>query len=128
MGMWNEFKTFALRGNALDLAVGVVIGGAFTAIVNALVNDIILPPFGAALGGVKFSQLTLPLGGSAALPYGLFIQAIVNFAAIAFGLFIIVQVINHLFRKRETPPPAAPPKKSDELIVLEQIRDSLAGR
>ncbi len=124
MNMWKEFKTFALRGNALDLAVGVVIGGAFTAIVNSLVNDIILPPFGAALGGVKFSELTLPLGGTAVLQYGLFIQAIVNFAAIAFGLFIIVQVINHLFRKRETPP-AAPLKKSDELVVLEQIRDAL---
>ncbi len=127
--MWQEFKTFALHGNSLDLAVGVVIGGAFTAIVNALVNYIVLPPFGALLGGVKFSSLTLSLGGKAVPPYGLFVQAVVNFAAVAFGLFVIVKFINRFLGGRaRTQTSVAPSPKSQELVVLEEIRDSLRGQ
>ncbi len=119
-----EFKTFALRGNALDLAVGVVIGAAFNSIVNSLVADILTPPLGMLMGGVDFSSLSFVLSGDAAINYGLFIEATVSFIITAFALFLLIKFINTFLRKAETEP-KAPAPKSAELQVLEDIRDSL---
>ncbi|MFZ1987873.1 MAG: large-conductance mechanosensitive channel protein MscL [Minisyncoccia bacterium] len=118
-----EFKTFALRGNAIDLAIGVVVGAAFNDITNSLVANIITPPLGLLIGGIDFSDLVIPLGGTAALQYGLFLESIIHFVIIAFALFALVKFINRLARR--TPQESAPPKKSAELSVLEDIRDSL---
>jgi large conductance mechanosensitive channel len=119
-----EFKTFALRGNALDLAVGVVIGAAFNGIVNSLVTDVLTPPIGLLMGGVDFSTLAFVLSGDAAIHYGRFIQATISFIITAFALFLLVKFINTFLRKAQEEP-KAPAPKSDELVVLEEIRDSL---
>lgn len=118
-----EFKSFALRGNALDLAVGVVIGAAFTAITNSLVADIISPPIGFVIGGVDFADLSLPLGGGVVLAYGHFIQAVVSFVITAFALFLLVKLINRFLHHAHKD--AAPPVKSPEVALLEEIRDLL---
>ena len=94
--MFEEFRKFALRGNVLDMAVGIVIGAAFTAVTNSLVNNILTPPIGLLVGGIDFSNLGVTLGGDAVLEYGLFIQAIVNFVITAFALFLLVRFINRL--------------------------------
>lgn len=117
----DEFKAFALRGNALDLAIGVVIGAAFGAITNSLVDDIITPPLGYLIGGIDFAELSFVMGDGVAIHYGLFIQALVNFIIIAFALFLVVKAMNKVIKKEEK----ATPKKSAELVVLEEIRDSL---
>lgn len=118
----DEFKTFVSRGNVIDLAVGVIIGGAFNTIVNSLVNDIFMPLIGIIIGGINFSGLVLKIG-EASINYGLFIQNVINFLATAFCLFILVKFINKFHKKKEEPKKA--PKKSDEIILLEQIRDLL---
>lgn len=118
--MWKEFREFALKGNAVDLAIGVVIGAAFGAVVNSLVKDVIMPPIGLALGGVDFSNLFLVLGhgtypslkaaqeaGAATLNYGVFINTLINFFIIAAALFVVVKTINRL--KREEPAAAPAP-------------------
>lgn len=123
-----EFKTFALRGNVVDLAVGVVIGAAFTAITNSLVNNVLTPPIGLLLGGIDFSKLGVTLGGEAVIAYGLFIQAVINFIITAFALFLFVKFINRLTRiAREEQQDGVQPQaaKSPELQVLEEIRDLL---
>lgn len=123
-----EFKAFALRGNALDLAVGVVIGAAFTAITTSLVTNIITPPIGLLIGGIDFSKLGFTLGGDAVIGYGLFIQALINFIITAFALFLFVKFLNKITRvarKKEDDAAAEPTAKSAELQVLEEIRDSL---
>lgn len=125
----NEFKTFISRGNVLDLAVGVIIGGAFNTIVNSLVNDIFMPIIGIIIGGINFSGLVLKIG-EAIIKYGLFIQNIINFLATAFCLFLLVRVINNFHKmkekneKKEEKKEEAP-KKSDEVVLLEEIRDLL---
>ena len=125
----NEFKTFISRGNVLDLAVGVIIGGAFNTIVNSLVNDIFMPLIGIIIGGINFSGLVLKIG-EATINYGLFIQNIINFLATAFCLFLLVRVINNFHKmkekneKKEEKKEEAP-KKSDEIVLLEEIRDLL---
>ena len=125
----NEFKTFISRGNVLDLAVGVIIGGAFNTIVNSLVNDIFMPLIGIIIGGINFSGLVLKIG-EATIKYGLFIQNIINFLATAFCLFLLVRVINNFHKmneqteKKEEKKEEAP-KKSDEVVLLEEIRDLL---
>lgn len=125
----NEFKTFISRGNVLDLAVGVIIGGAFNTIVNSLVNDIFMPLIGIIIGGINFSGLVLKIG-EATINYGLFIQNIINFIATAFCLFLLVRVINNFHKmkekneKKEEKKEEAP-KKSDEVVLLEEIRDLL---
>lgn len=125
----NEFKTFISRGNVLDLAVGVIIGGAFNTIVNSLVNDIFMPIIGIIIGGINFSGLVLKIG-EATINYGIFIQNIINFIATAFCLFLLVRVINNFHKmkekneKKEEKKEEAP-KKSDEVILLEEIRDLL---
>lgn len=116
-----EFKAFALRGNVLDLAIGVVIGTAFGAITSSLVADIITPILGLIIGGINFSALGVSLGGEAVLAYGKFIQALINFTIIAFALFVVMKGINKL-KKKEAEHPTV---KSAELTVLEEIRDSL---
>ena len=125
----NEFKTFISRGNVLDLAVGVIIGGAFNTIVNSLVNDIFMHLIGIIIGGINFSGLVLKIG-EATIKYGLFIQNIINFLATAFCLFLLVRVINNFHKmkekneKKEEKKEEAP-KKSDEVVLLEEIRDLL---
>lgn len=121
--MLKEFRDFAMRGNVLDLAVAVVIGAAFTAIVNSLVNDLIMPLIGLILGGLDFSSLAITVR-EAVIAYGKFIQAIVNFLIIAFALFMVVRSINKL-QKKEAPAPPPPPEPSAEEKLLTEIRDLL---
>lgn len=121
--MLKEFRDFINRGNVMDLAVAVILGAAFTAIVNSLVDDIIMPLIGIVLGGIDFSTLTISVGG-AVIAYGNFIQAIVNFLIIAWVVFLIVRSINKMQKPMPTEP-AAPPEPSDEVKLLTQIRDLL---
>src|SRR5215469_16980182 len=135
--MFEEFKKFAMRGNVIDLAVGVVIGAAFGGIVSSLVKDIIMPPIGWAMGGIDFSNFFLTLKGPAAatlaeaqkagavtINYGLFVNTIINFLVVALALFALIRVINRLQTKPAEAPaaPAAPP---EEVLLLREIRDSL---
>ncbi|MEZ4387000.1 MAG: large-conductance mechanosensitive channel protein MscL [Candidatus Krumholzibacteriia bacterium] len=130
MSMMQEFKTFAMRGNVMDMAVGIIIGGAFGKIVSSFVADVIMPPIGLLLGGVNFSDLALTLkaaaGDAAAvtLNYGKFIQSVVDFLIIAFAIFMMVKAMNSL-KKKEEAAPAAPPAPSKEVVLLGEIRDLL---
>ena len=119
----NEFKKFIARGNVVDMAVGVVVGGAFTAIINSVVNDIFMPLVGMLTGGINFTDLKVVVG-SAELCYGNFIQALINFLIIAFAMFNVVKLMNRL-KKKEEEKPAAPAKPSDEVVLLTEIRDLL---
>ena len=133
MKFFDEFRTFAVRGNVIDLAVGVVIGGAFGKIVTSLVNDLITPPLGLLIGGGGFSNLTVTLrrahDGIAAVTvnYGAFIQTVINFLIIAFAIFLFVRLINRL-KRAEAASPAAPPAPSREEVLLTDIRDALRER
>lgn len=118
--MLQEFRDFINRGNVIDLAVAVIIGAAFTAIVNSLVNDIIMPIVGVILGGIDFTALAITVG-TAKITYGNFIQAIINFVIIAFVVFLIVRSINNMTKKKEAAP-AAPPA---DVALLTEIRDLL---
>ena len=124
---FEEFKKFALRGNVVDLAVGVIIGAAFTGVTNALVNNIITPPIGLLIGGIDFSDLGFSLGGEAVIGYGLFIEALISFIITAFALFLLVRFINRLTiaarRKQEEEGTAPAAEKSAEVALLEEIRD-----
>jgi len=123
MSYLKEFKSFAMRGNVTDLAIGVVIGGAFGAIVKSLVADIIMPIVGILTGGVDFSSLSFTVG-NAAIAYGKFIQAVVVFIIVAFALFLIVKAINAAKkREEEAPAPPAAPTKQESLLA--EIRDLL---
>ena len=118
-----EFKTFASRGNVIDLAVGVMLGSAFSAITNSLINDIVMPFLGIFTSQITFSDLTLTIGG-AVIAYGNFIQAVLNFLVMSFVIFCMVKAINRLHRKKEEAP-KAPPKPSNEEVLLAEIRDLL---
>ncbi len=120
--MKEEFKKFIARGNVMDLAVGVIMGGAFGKIVSSLVEDILMPLIGIVSGGIDFSNLSLTLG-DANIKYGLFIQNIIDFLIISFCIFIMIKFINKITHKKEEKP--VPPKKSDEVLLLEEIRDLL---
>ncbi|MFC0397119.1 large conductance mechanosensitive channel protein MscL [Paraburkholderia rhizosphaerae] len=141
MSMIKEFKEFALKGNVMDLAVGVIIGGAFSTIVNSVVKDLIMPVIGVVTGGLDFSNLFILLGhipdnykgnpssykdlqtaGVAVFGYGSFITAVINFAILAFIIFLMVKFINNLRRPAEAAPPPAPP---EDTLLLREIRDSL---
>ncbi|MBN2397186.1 MAG: large-conductance mechanosensitive channel protein MscL [Deltaproteobacteria bacterium] len=127
--MMQEFKTFAVRGNAVDMAVGIIIGGAFGKIVSSLVADVLMPPIGVLLGGVDFSDLVITIkratGDIAAvtLNYGRFIQTVLDFLIIAFAIFMVIKAINALKRKEETPSSPPPPPKEE--VLLTEIRDLL---
>ena len=124
--MMKEFKEFISRGNVMDMAVGIIIGGAFTAIVGSLVTDIITPIIGMLMGGINFSELAVTVG-SAQLTYGNFIQAIINFLLVAWVLFMIVKAMNKMKRKEEEKPaePEAPAEPPEDIVLLREIRDSL---
>ena len=130
MGMMTEFKDFAMRGNVVDMAVGIVIGGAFGKIVASFVSDVLMPPIGLALGGVNFSDLSMTLqqasGDVAAVTinYGSFIQSVTDFIIIAFAIFMVVKAMNSM-KKKEEEKPAEPPKPSSEEVLLTEIRDLL---
>jgi large conductance mechanosensitive channel len=128
--MMSEFRDFAMRGNVVDMAVGIVIGGAFGKIVSSFVNDVLMPPIGMALGGVDFADLAMILkeasGDVAAvtLNYGSFIQTVIDFIIIAFAIFMVIRTMNNL-KKKEEAKPATPPKPSAEETLLTEIRDLL---
>jgi len=124
--MWNEFKQFISRGNVLDLAVAVVMGTAFSAIVNSLVNDVIMPIVGVILGGLDFTGLAIKIN-DAAIQYGNFIQAIINFLIIAASMFFVVKGANSMMKTKEAVP-APPPAPSAEEKLLTEIRDLLKER
>jgi large conductance mechanosensitive channel len=124
--MLKEFRDFIDRGNVIDLALAVIIGGAFGAIITSLVNDIIMPLIGVILGGLDFAALSIQVG-EATILYGSFIQAIVNFVIIAFVLFLIVRSYNKLQKEQEAAPPP-PPEASPEETLLTEIRDLLRER
>ncbi len=140
MALFDEFKKFAVRGNVVDLAVGVIIGASFTGIVTSLVNDVLMPPVGLALGGVDFSNFFLVLKGDRAvetlaaakaakdvtLNYGLFINAVINFLIVAFVLFLLLRQLNKLVAP--APVPQAPPPPPEEVLLLREIRDSLKSQ
>jgi large conductance mechanosensitive channel len=138
--MLEEFKKFALRGNVVDMAVGIVTGAAFGKIVTSFVADILMPPIGLALGNVDFSNLFINLGGQAyatlaeakadgapTLNYGAWINTVLDFVIVAFAIFMVVQQMNRL-KKKEEEPPAAPPEPTKEEMLLTEIRDLLKAR
>jgi len=138
MSMMSEFKDFALKGNVMDMAVGIIIGGAFGKIVASLVNDLLMPLVGLAMGGVSFADLYAALdgntyeslavaeeAGAAVFKYGAFIQSSIDFVIIAFVIFMMVKAMNNM-RKKQEEAPAAPPEPSEEVTLLTEIRDSLA--
>ncbi len=142
MGFLNEFKAFALKGNVMDMAVAVIIGGAFGKIVTSLVNDVIMPPIGLIVGGVDFSELKLTLkqqvldaAGEVLTPavtwnYGAFLQQVVDFTILAFCVFMMVKMMNRLTikKKEEEPAPAPEPEPTKEELLLAEIRDLLKER
>ena len=147
MGFLKEFKQFAMKGNVMDMAVGVIIGGAFGKIVTSLVNDVLMPPIGVLMGGTDFSNLgivikkgveateTTPAVAEVVWKYGAFIQQVVDFIILAFCVFMLVKVMNHLsnLRKKEeeaapAPAPAPAPEPSKEEVLLTEIRDLLKAK
>jgi large conductance mechanosensitive channel len=131
MGIIDEFKEFAIKGNMVDMAVGIIMGGAFGTIVNSLVNDIIMPPLGFLIGGIDFSKLALVLKpaegdvAAVAINYGKFINSCISFLIVAWALFMLIKGMNQLKKKAEAAPPPAPPKQE---VLLGEIRDLLAKR
>ena len=139
--MLQEFKDFAMKGNVLDMAIGVIIGGAFGKIVSSLVSDVLMPPLGLLLGKVDFSSLFLNLSGTPqpsltaakaagapTLNYGVFLQATFDFIIIAFVIFVLVKQVNRFKREAPPAPPAPPPGPTNEEKLLMEIRDALKGR
>ena len=140
MSLFAEFKKFAVRGNVVDLAIGVIIGASFTGIVNSLVNDVLMPPIGLALGGVDFANFFIVLKGDRSVEtltaakaakdvtinYGLFINAIISFLIVTFILFMMLRQLNKLVAPSPTTEAAPPP--SEEVLLLREIRDSLKAR
>lgn len=130
MTIFQEFKTFAMKGNVVDLAVGVIIGAAFGKIVSSLVDNILMPPLGMLLGGMDFSQLRVVLKPAAegqaetAISYGLFIQHSVNFIIVAWAVFLLIKLMNSL-QHRKPVEPGAPPPPPEDIQLLREIRDAL---
>ncbi len=133
MSMMKEFKEFAVKGNVMDMAIGIIIGAAFGKIVSSLVSDVIMPPIGLLLGGVDFSALMLTLKEAAAdadavtINIGIFINTVIDFIIIAFAIFMVIKGLNKM-KKKEEEKPAAPPKPSNEEVLLTEIRDVLRSR
>jgi len=134
MSILKEFKEFAVKGNAVDMAVGIVVGAAFGKIVSSLVADVITPPLGILIGGIDFSGLALTLrdaGGGAApvvLKYGVFLQAIFDFVIVAFAIFLLVKMLNALRRNEANAASAVPPAPPQDVQLLSEIRDILKAR
>jgi large conductance mechanosensitive channel len=137
MSMMSEFKDFAMKGNVVDMAVGVVIGGAFGSIVRSFTNDVLMPPIGLLLGGVDFSNLMINLKdaqgetAAVAIKYGVFINTVLDFLIVAFAIFMVVKAMNAAMaatRKKEAAAAAAPPGPSKEETLLTEIRDALRSR
>jgi large conductance mechanosensitive channel len=139
--MWREFREFAMRGNVVDLAVGIILGAAFTTIVNSLVNDIIMPPLGLAIGGLDFSNFFVTLkggsyptleaakaAGAVTINYGLFLNAVLRFIIVAFAIFLLVKQINRLQRQEAAEAPPPPPEPPRQELLLAEIRDLLSAR
>ena len=125
--MLREFKEFAMRGNVMDMAVGIILGAAFGAVVNSLVKDVIMPPIGAATGGVDFSNIVIPLRAGpppVVISIGLFVNALIAFLVVAFAVFLLVKAVNRV--RRQEPPPPTPPTRQEELLA--EIRDLLRAR
>jgi len=135
--MLDEFKKFAMRGNVVDMAVGIVIGAAFGKIVSSFVNDVLMPPIGLLMGGVDFGSLFINLGegtyatlalaeeaGAPVIKYGVFINTVLDFLIVAFAIFMVIKGMNAM-KKKEEEAPAEPPKPSEEVVLLTEIRDSL---
>jgi large conductance mechanosensitive channel len=131
MSIAKEFREFAVKGNVVDMAVGIIIGAAFGKIVSSLVSDVVTPPLGYVIGGVDFTKLavTMPALREGAedvtIRYGVFLQAAFDFIIVAFAIFLLVKLINRVRRKEEAKPPAAPPRQE---VLLEEIRDLLKKR
>jgi large conductance mechanosensitive channel len=132
--MLQEFRDFAVRGNVVDMAVGVIVGAAFGKITNTLVNDVMMPPLGMLLGGVDFSKKAIVLRAATetdpgvAIRYGLFVNTVIDFAIVAFAVFLLVKAINAMRRQQAAAPPPAPPAPTEEVLLLREIRDSLQQR
>jgi len=133
MGMAQEFKAFAMRGNVVDMAVGIIIGGAFGKIVSSFVGDVLMPPIGLLLGGVDFSSFAVTLKAATAdaeavtLNYGVFINTVLDFLIVAFAIFMVIKLMNAA-KKKEEAAPAAPPAPSKQEVLLTEIRDALRSR
>ena len=133
MGMMTEFKKFAVRGNVMDMAVGIIIGAAFGKIVSAFVNGVMMPPLGVLIGGVDFSDLAYTIKEAAGdapavvIAYGSFLQTLIDFIIIAFAVFMVVKAMNSM-KKKEEEAPAAPPEPSNEEKLLTEIRDLLKDK
>ena len=133
MGMMKEFKEFAVKGNVIDMAVGIVIGAAFGKIVSSFVADVIMPPIGVLVGGIDFSNLAFTIKAAAGdipavvISYGKFIQTAVDFTIIAFAIFMVIKGINAL-KKKEEEAPEEPPEPSTQEVLLTEIRDLLKNR
>lgn len=143
--MLKEFREFAMRGNVVDMAVGIVIGGAFGTIVSSLVNDVLMPPIGVMLGNVDFTELFLVVregasapgpyatlaaareAGAAVIAYGVFVNAIISFVIVAFAVFMVIRGMNRL-RRQEGAAPAAPPEPPRQEVLLQEIRDLLKSK
>lgn len=131
MSIIKEFKEFAVKGNVVDMAVGIIIGAAFGKIVTSIVGDVIMPPIGMLIGGVNFSDLAITLQAATAdtpavvIAYGKFIQTVLDFTIVAFAIFMVVKGINNLKRKEEAAPPVPEPLPSKEEMLLTEIRDLL---
>lgn len=121
----SEFKKFIMRGNIVDMAVGVIIGSAFSSIVTSLVNDILMPVIGVFLGGVDFTSLKVTILNDATINYGMFIQNIINFLIIAVSIFIFLKLVTRIFARFKEAPKEEPKKKPDDILLLEEIRDLL---
>jgi large conductance mechanosensitive channel len=140
--MLKEFREFAMRGNVIDLAVGIIIGAAFGKIVTSFVNDVLMPPIGLLLGNADFSDLFVNLSmdasyesvaaaeaaGAPIIKYGLFINTVIDFVIVAFAIFLVIRTMNRLKKKQEAAPPPAPPAPSTEEKLLTEIRDLLKTR
>jgi large conductance mechanosensitive channel len=130
MGMVKEFKDFAMRGNVVDMAIGIVLGAAFGKIVSTFVSSVLMPPIGLLLGGVDFSQLMIVLkeateeAEAVAISYGTFLNTVIDFVIIAFAIFLVVKAMNNM-KKKEEEKPAPPPEPSKEEVLLTEIRDAL---
>ena len=124
MKVIEEFKAFAMRGNVVDMAVGIIIGAAFGKIVTSLVANVIMPPIGLLVGGIDFSSLSISLTGGVDIKYGMFLNTIIDFIIVAFAIFMMIKTLNRL-KKKEEAKPAELPKPSEEILLLTQIRDLL---